>query len=922
MSELDIFIGREKQLDEFWKQYQEFDENPANSRKVCALSYYGMGGIGKTYLLKRIKQEIEEQYKKPHYIQLELKSRNDCVEVLKKMKELLEEKYNYKFYNFGTAYNTYMKKLGIKANISLKKGPGTIMSLAFGVGKILTEVFAPEAAPFITGAETYAAVKGSHTALVKKTEAMEPEEIYEKLPRFFAEDMEYNLSRRDREKEPALIVFIDVYENFVNELDSKGNPLGADRWFYSPDGLLKNISGVFWVICGREALKWEEYNDQWKKELTAFKLPVFTEEEGEEYLVAAGFEDPGLRKDIYRLTAGHPFYLSLCKKRLEEIEKRGEKPEISMFGNSADELFDRLIRDMDSTAQYLCYLLSSIGRWNDELAADVIAKDSVIAYEKLKNLSFVEKTEDGFFTMNRTAGDILRKHCPEIISREAGKLLVDTYLEGLKKGDFNSPDYPARAGAVLRGWTLSGKSREEIRELYVKHLKKQLVEYIQNKFYVMDFAEFDSFLVFAMEKNEDLLYAEAMLLYGIYLYYKGRYAEAEEVITPAAELFEELSGNDDDIMFVQSLMVCLLEFNEKISEALTLAKEIYDRKKEKYGAESCRLAGSAGNYASVLDKAEQRNEALCYYKEAYTLSEIDKEDGWIYYNNYAYALHNSLRYEEALPIRKQVYDFWMAKDENHPYAIYAIVGYADTMTKIGSAEESKKLYETALGKVEEKELFDTDDAFVLTVKCSYSVAVGKAGDIPGALEIIDGVIEKRKEILGENHRDTILAKHNKAMMLFESGDYPGAYTIQHDLLINHADFFEKNRCDLLHARSMMAVIKSNMESPVMKNEAIAEQEAVLREYIEEYTFEACETLEAMEFMGRIYSNCGMYKKAYDKLMEALPKYEKRYGTKHSLTQNIARGVISMLRSGMNTKQMVPTPFLKGQESRIRRKYGV
>ena len=57
-------------------------------------------------------------------------------------------------------------------------------------------------------------------------------------------------------------------------------------------------------------------------------------------------------------------------------------------------------------------------------------------------------------------------------------------------------------------------------------------------------------------------------------------------------------------------------------------------------------------------------------------------------------------------------------------------------------------------------------------------------------------------------------------------------------------------------------------------------------------------------------------------MEALPKYEKLYGTKHSLTQNIARGVISMLRSGMNTKQMVPTPFLKGQESRIRRKYGV
>ena len=126
----------------------------------------------------------------------------------------------------------------------------------------------------------------------------------------------------------------------------------------------------------------------------------------------------------------------------------------------------------------------------------------------------------------------------------------------------------------------------------------------------------------------------------------------------------------------------------------------------------------------------------------------------------------------------------------------------------------------------------------------------------------------------------------------------------------------------MSARSIMAVIKSNMNSPIMKNEAIVEHEAVLAEYVEEYTYEALETLEAMNQMGSVYSNCGEYKKAYGILSEALPKYEKAYGVKGKLTRNIARGVIAMLREGINAGQIVPTPFLKGQEARIRRKYGV
>ena len=200
--------------------------------------------------------------------------------------------------------------------------------------------------------------------------------------------------------------------------------------------------------------------------------------------------------------------------------------------------------------------------------------------------------------------------------------------------------------------------------------------------------------------------------------------------------------------------------------------------------------------------------------------------------------------------------------------------------------------------------------------------MGKSGNLPGALEIIDEVISKREETAGENHRDTLLAKHNKASMLFDAGDYSGAYEIQQELLNNHSDFFEQNKPQRLRAKSMMAVIKSNMDSAEMQNEAIAEQEAILAEYTSRYDYETNEMLEAMNFMGMVYSNCGEYKKAHEKLVEALAKYEAFYGAKHPLTRNIARGVVATLLNGIRSGKIVKTPFLKGREARVRRKYGV
>ena len=424
-------------------------------------------------------------------------------------------------------------------------------------------------------------------------------------------------------------------------------------------------------------------------------------------------------------------------------------------------------------------------------------------------------------------------------------------------------------------------------------------------------------LVFAWEKNDDSLYAEALLIYSLYLYYNGRYKEAEKRIVPAVELFETLSDEtEENTLTAQQLMTCILDFAGNIPKALEMAEKMYNNKVAKVGEESPEIADVANNYAGVLEKAGRQKDAMIYYEKAYRLAKLEVGSGWIYHNNYAYALQNSGKYTEALPIRKQVKNFWRAKDENHPYAVYAMVGYADSLEKCGGTDEAIKIYEEALEKIKENELFEQDHPFIVSTKCSYAVALGKGSNMPEAINLIDYVIEKRTEKLGETHIDTLMAKFNKAGMLYTLGEYVMAYALQNDV-ISEKESFKNNEVGWLMAESLMAIIKSKMNDENLKAQAISEQENVLQKLIDNYGYETAETLSAMRVMGQVYEHCGKYKKAHDILAKALPKFERLYGVKSPVTRNIAVGIVVMLRSG----KVPMTPFLRTEENTIRRKFG-
>ena len=110
--EEESFFDREEPRKEFWKKY---DIVKQNSDSVQVLMYYGLGGMGKTSLLRQIEKEIDDKNEGIIREYYDLNDGQDSVVILRKIVKDLQQKYKFKFPVFSYAVYSYMLKCGENA---------------------------------------------------------------------------------------------------------------------------------------------------------------------------------------------------------------------------------------------------------------------------------------------------------------------------------------------------------------------------------------------------------------------------------------------------------------------------------------------------------------------------------------------------------------------------------------------------------------------------------------------------------------------------------------------------------------------------------------------------------------------------------------------------------------------------------------
>ncbi len=556
-----IFVDRVEPRQIFWQHYEQANSAPMEVPVV--LSYYGVGGIGKTALNQQLKKELTAQYPKAKYLELDFDfvERREPYRILALMRKKLSEQYKFTFPMFEVAYYSLLLHMGEEAS---KPEAQSVISSS----PVLS--FLCNSASFVPGGEIISSVLqladegvalfrnsfSKRKNMLKKLTAADPKQLLQELPIYFAADLRENLAK---EKHP-FVMFLDTYEKLVNEMAAIGDPLRNDLWLRGDKGIIARLPNVIWVIGGREKLKWEQLDTpgHWDGVLHQYLLGTLSQQDASEFLTGAGVTDIAVQKQIYTQTEGLPVYLDLC------VEQYLQDGQTALSGNS-NVLFERCTRYMNDQEKNILFLLACLETWTEETAyaagQQMPFDFSPVFYEKLLSFSFVLTNDGVHYTLMRQIGQILREHCPPAIRRACMNLMVqaDTAAEVTDIG----AEEPAQMDvARYMQLLLADIQNEEDLNNVMNELEDQLFTLV-GSYQLTSFYEYLAPLwqIAAEQYPDSYAFARILTFHSMALYKIGEYEQAEQTGVAALQQLQRIKGELSAVEVAASNMA--LQYSER-----------------------------------------------------------------------------------------------------------------------------------------------------------------------------------------------------------------------------------------------------------------------------------------------------------------------------------------------------------------------
>ena len=718
------FTDREAPRASFWKKYHAVEAELGKDANVHVLTYYGIGGIGKTSLVKKLMREMDKQLPSPVYVYLDFGISPDIRRNLYSLKCKLQETARFTFPLLELGLYIYAKKVGEKADspeVRQLTDRSPLLSLLLSVSEnipvldIATKVvnLVDKGATFL---QNYLKM---HSKELTRIEYMEPEALYEYLPMLFALDIQHNM----RDAKTPVVFFLDTYEQLVNEMSQLGDPLKNDEWIRSEEGLVQNIPGVLWVITGREKLKWERFDPEWADALEQHLLGSLSMADSVQFLERAGIEPRQLREQLYDLTQGTPVFLDLCVDQYLRLLERGITPQIDLFGRNTYDLTERFIRYMGDMQKDHVYFLACLGSWTPELidgiSQSVLPNFSITTLEKVKDYSFVVPSDENHYQMQRTVGDVLLKACPEVIQKRTGQALLNRFLGIVRKKAVYHADFADALLYTARGGLLYHTDREALCKFYLEQLEGPLDAFVD----AGQFRQAKRILALltnvANEQKTDGFYAAIMYANSRCQRLSGDYTGALEYAREAYRVYAALGGADDAGTIKAMGNVAI-------------------------------LLGALGHHAQALEL-----KAAALEKRRRMLGEEDLRTLWAM-QNLAVTLGALGRHEEALALQQEV----LCKrrrilGEDHPDTVWAMLNLTVTLRALGDFGQARQLQEAVLAQ--RCRIFGENHPDTLWAMHNLMLTLSDLGEWESAAALGRQLLEKRRLILGEGHPDTVLA---------------------------------------------------------------------------------------------------------------------------------------------------------------------
>jgi tetratricopeptide (TPR) repeat protein len=725
--------------------------NNIGQKESSILVYYGIAGIGKTSLRKKLSNFLEEYYKYSDQkviwtsIDLQLERHREKTTFLVVFKNELQRKYKIKFPAFEIAHAIYWKKANPESplregNYLFFEGDDAFDDFFGLVDKIPYFQVVPATARLLKNAPDYLRKwwKKKEPELSQLSEK-EPLELEKMLPYFWAQDLNNYLERTSR----SAVLFIDTYEALWEKDKGQGNFNARDEWIRE---LISNLhESSLWVICGREKIRWNEVDRDWNNCIEQYEIEKLPKKNALDFLNRCGIKEEEIQKVILKGSEGVPYYLELAVDTYTEITKTGS-PVPDNFARTRSEIFDRFMKYLSVSEQETLKILSTPRFWNKDIFNALIEEYKtgypLTAFSELKRFSFVQEAE--------------------------GKLLLHPLIrESLQ---------------VYQDQKLKEEVHSFMRTYYSDQLKSINIRKIT--------AEHENALTEAFYHAKESMGAENLFNWFISASDPFDRAAFWQLITPLYEemlqiIEAELGPKHPDIAIILDNLAGLYESLGDYEKALLLCQRALEINEQVLGLKHSDVAITLNNLALLYSHMGGYEEALPLFQRALEISEENRGfehlDDPFYrvafiattLDNLAGLYYQMGDYEKALPLcQRSLKINEKIQGPGHIDVAVTLNNLAELYESLGDYEKALPLFQRAL-KIRE-EILGPKHPDVATSLNNIAGLYYYMGDYEKALLLYQGALKIREEILSPKHSDIANSLNNIASLYAQMGDYEKA----------------------------------------------------------------------------------------------------------------------------------------------------
>ena len=742
-----LFTDREEPREAFWKTLRRLEEEPQSHQVI---TFYGEGGIGKTWLLNELKRNIDRMETEKRYsfddgfvfrgkytaVLYDLETSTDMIEVLCHLRYRLQAaQKDLAFPIFDVAVKKYKEITGLTLSVA-ENDKGSALSKY--------EEMLDTASLFIPGfgllSDLYEKVKKGGEILSGILDKIEDKKHRETYREYYeaisysetAEDLRRNMVEffktdlNNSERDYGIVFLIDTFELLQNSF-------AAGSWLSEE---LKDARNTCWVIAGRNKVYSEEANEHLLGDLSY--------KDSAEYLRKEGIEDQEIVDKIYDAAGGPPIYLYLS---VVNYRKEG-MPSAEQFRNlNKQDLLERYVRGLNSEEKTVIRLMSSMSHWTDRDYREVFEEvyqnylPYSEAYHSLVATTMISKDNQDRYFLHRAArlGIYEDKNYPEEARSASVSAILGVYLERVKKKE-DLHYYSDRVSELLESCAQSRITLKPDDHMLIHDILRSLTRSL----YSYGITEIRRLAETTERCEEKLCRAnkEKALWEDVLGEMKrtcGEYEAAIQHLDKAVECYRESYPEDD-----RSYLVCLNERALAYSDAgyrkkaLALKEEIYEIEKKVYGPDHPEALTALGNLGLEYSNCGMNEKAIATLKEV-----IEK--------------------------RKKI------MKEDDPRILSNLHNLAITYGNMNDLAKSTPIYEEVVEK--RKRVLGPKHPLTLLTSRLLASNYQRSGKSEEALTMMQSIYEQQKEVLGGSNPDTIGTLNNIGRIYYRLKQYNKAKEI-------------------------------------------------------------------------------------------------------------------------------------------------